>query len=636
MVGPSSYANLSLRQELGMDGFANVRFIVLPVLSELLGGAAMARSGRRPLTSVLERVWLREVMAVATGPLAPVRDHTATQASVRGSFGELRRAGDDVIAALERQGGLRRDLVGLYREFRRKVRGEWYDADDLAEAAAGAVRRGDVPALGDLGPVIVYLPRNVSPAELRLIESLAERDHCYVVLGTTGDADADRPIIALANSLSAVLGRPSSVGRDDTDGQLLSGEVRLHVAPNAHEEVRWAIRRIVREARERRVPFHRMAILYRMDNPYASLVRDELTMVGIPAAGPARQTLADSAAGRTLTGLLAMPGSEFRRADVMEWLTGCPVRPPEVRNGFFSPSRWDSLTRTAGIVRGLEQWRDRLSQHAARLQEEASRRLAAEEITEARADRMMADTATARDVLTFVEGLAREVKPPNDDSSWQEFCAWARRILERYLDSRLPEAEGLALEKVLRVLRELGAADSVGRGATLDEFRQSVEDSLRATVGHIGVTGQGVFVSSVAAAAGMSFDMVWLLGMVEGGMPPAIRPDPLLPEADWQAAGGQSRAAQRIAVERYDYLSALATAPQRELSYPVANAASQRQAYPSRWFLEQASLLEGAPVHASGLGRISAAASGSRWTTRRSTRCPALRRRRCPTRSTTT
>ena len=604
VIGPSSYANLSLRQELGREGFANVRFIVLPVLSELLGGSAMARSGRRPLTSVLERVWLREVMAGVTGPLAPVRDHAATQASVRGSFGELRRAGEEVLAALGRQGGLRRDLVGLYGEFRRRVGGDWYDAEDLAGAAADAVRRGEAPALADLGPVIVYLPRNISPAELRLIESLAERDHCYVVLGTTGDADADRPIIALADSLSAVLGRPSSVGRDDTDGQLLSGEVRLHVAPNAHEEVRWAIRRIVREARERRVPFHRMAILYRMDNPYASLVRDELTMVGIPAAGPARQTLADSAAGRTLTGLLGMPGSELRRADVMEWLTGCPVRPPEVRNGFFSPSRWDSLTRTAGIVRGLEQWRDRLSQHAARLQEEASRRLAAEEITEARADRMMADTATARDVLTFVEGLAREVKPPNDDSSWQEFCAWARRILERYLDSRLPEAEGLALEKVLRVLRELGAADSVGRGATLDEFRQSVEDSLRATVGHIGVTGQGVFVSSVAAAAGMSFDMVWLLGMVEGGMPPAIRPDPLLPEADWQAAGGQSRAAQRIAVERYDYLSALATAPQRELSYPVANAASQRQAYPSRWFLEQASLLEGAPVHASGLGRL--------------------------------
>ena len=203
--------------------------------------------------------------------------------------------------------------------------------------------------------------------------------------------------------------------------------------------------------------------------------------------------------------------------------------------------------------------------------------------------------------------MAGDVDPPENGSRWAKFCEWAGDLQERYLDSRgLPDAEAVALERVTRVLRELAAADSVGigRGCTLDEFRQSMADSLRATVGHLGVTGQGVFVSSVAAASGMSFDVVWVVGMVEGGMPPAIRPDPLLPESDWQAAGGESRVAGRIAAERYDYLSALATAPRRELSYPVANAASQRQAYPSRWFLKQATSLEGEAVQAGGLARL--------------------------------
>ena len=605
VVGPSSYANLSLRQELGSGGFANVRFIVLPVLAELLGGAAMARSGRRPLTSVLERVWLREVMADATGPLAPVREHAATQASVRASFVELRQVREDVLANLETKGALRSELVRLYREFRRRVSGGWYDAEDLAEAAAGAVRRGEAPALADLGTILFYLPRNVSPAELGLIEALAERRPCYVVLGTTGDDSADAPVEALANSLGATMGARVTVGSGGTDEGGRQGEVRLHVAPTAHEEVRRAIRRISQEARERGTPFHRMAILYRMDNPYASLVRDELRMAGIPVAGPDRQTLADSAAGRTLTGLLDMPGGEFRRADVMEWLTSCPMRPPGVTGGGFSPSRWDSLTRAAGVVRGPEQWRERLGHHATRLKEEATGRLDAGEITEARAERMGAEAATARDVLGFIERLASDVKPPEDGSRWEDFCGWAERLLDGYLDDRnLPEAEGIALERVTRMLRELAAADSVGRGCTLEEFRQSVADSLRATVGHLGVTGQGVFVSSIAAASAMSFDVVWVLGMVEGGMPPATRPDPLLPEAEWQAAGGESRVARRIAAERYDYLSALATAPRRELSYPVANAASQRQAYPSRWFLEVASALEGGRVHASELGQL--------------------------------
>ena len=611
VVGPSSYANLSLRQELGADGFANVRFIVLPVLAELLGGAAMASSGRRPLTSVLERVWLREVLAGATGPLEHVRKHAATQASVRASFVELRQVGEDVLAGLETRGKLRRELVALYREFRSRVSGGWYDAEDLAEAAAAAVRRGDAPALAELGTVLFYLPRNLSPAQVGLIVSLAERRLCCVVLGTTGYDDADGPVKALADSLGAALGTRTTIGADGPGGKPCPDDVRLHVAPTAHEEARWAIRGIARKAREKGTSFNRMAVLYRMDNPYASLVRDELRMAGIPVAGPDRQTLADSAAGRTLTGLLRMSERDFRRADVMEWLTSCPVRPPDASRGGFSPSRWDSLTRAAGVVRGLDQWRQRLSGHAASRTEDASRLLAAGEITDARAELMGAEAQAARDVLAFVERLASDLEPPSDGSRWKEFCDWAERLLERYLvsDNRMPEAEVVAREKVLGALRELAAADSVGRGCTLDDLRQSVSDSLRASVGHLGVTGQGVFVSSVGAAAGMSFDTVWVLGMVEGGMPPATRPDPLLPEADWQAAGGRSRVAQRIAAERYDFLSALATAQQRELSYPAANAASQRQAYPSRWFLEQATRLKGKAVHASGLARL----SGQEW-----------------------
>ena len=413
VVGPTRYANLSLRHEFGRSGFANVRFIVMPVLSELLGAAALAREGRRPLTAVLESVSLRQVMAQTTGPLAPVREHPTTQASVRASFRELRRTDEGVVTALEGQGGVRGEIIRLYRDFRRNTVSDWYDVEDLAEAASDAVRKGEASGLADLGLIVFYLARNTTSAETKLIEALARQDRCAVLLGTTGEDEADTSALTVAAALKPMLGEPraaSAISRLP----LLPGEARLHIAPNAHEELRWVIRRITQEAEEQRTPFHRMAILYRMDNPYASLIRDELRLAGIPMAGPDRKTLADTAVGRTLTGLLGLPGGEFRRAEVMDWLTGCPVRPHIGHVADFNPSRWDSITRKAGVVRGLDQWRNRLNLHAEQLTEEAARRAKAEEITEARAGRMRAEAAAARNALAFVEKLEEDVDPPGE------------------------------------------------------------------------------------------------------------------------------------------------------------------------------------------------------------------------------
>ena len=71
VVGPSRYANLSLRHELGKKGFVNVRFIVLPMLAEMLGGAMLARAGRKPMTAVMEAVAVRAALTQAEGDIGP-------------------------------------------------------------------------------------------------------------------------------------------------------------------------------------------------------------------------------------------------------------------------------------------------------------------------------------------------------------------------------------------------------------------------------------------------------------------------------------------------------------------------------------------------------------------------------------
>ena len=196
----------------------------------------------------------------------------------------------------------------------------------------------------------------------------------------------------------------------------------------------------------------------------------------------------------------------------------------------------------------------------------------------------MRDNAVAAlELRDFILGLAKALSPPDDGRAWAEFCGWQSNLLKDYLVRPAAEVDGDELgrfdrevERVLQLLEEVKSADSLGGPATLEEFRQVVRDALQVSQGHLGPTGRGVFVSSFANAAGMSFDKIWLVGMIEGAVPPSLRPDPLLPQGDLTGRGKLSPAQRRMTEERYSYLSALATAPRRTLSYPVSESVSRR------------------------------------------------------------
>ena len=92
VVVPSTYAGLDLRHDLGRHGTANVHFIVLARLAELLGAPSLAAQGRRPLTPLVEAAAVRAVASEARGPLEPVRQHPALNRTLRSTFRELRQS----------------------------------------------------------------------------------------------------------------------------------------------------------------------------------------------------------------------------------------------------------------------------------------------------------------------------------------------------------------------------------------------------------------------------------------------------------------------------------------------------------------------------------------------------------------
>ena len=468
VIGPTTYANLTIRRELARSGSANVRFMVLPRLAELLGSPALSDRGRRPLTSIIESATVRAVAGRANGVLSGLRSHPSTIRSIRSTFRQMRHATEEALDRLSSQDDLRREVAGLYRDFREQTRG-YYDKEDLAQEAAAAVRDGRAAGLADLGLILFFQIRSMTPGERALVQALAESDACAVFLGLTGDPDADEPIEELAGLLSPFLGNaerqvPSG---DDLPTARPAGGTRLLIAPGPHEEVRWVIRQLVYKA-EQGTPFHRMAVLYGARTPYDTLVREELELAKIPVSGPNASPLVRTAVGRTLQGLLGLSGGEFKRHEVMDWLTGCPVRVPgNQEQGAFSPSNWDAISRKAGVVSGVPQWTDRLERYAAETQRSSVARERKGEISEAQAAQMMDEVRAARSLARFVSALESDLNPPEDAPdqgvSWEDYSDWARGLLDRYLVSpdRMPETEQAAFDKVHDLLAGVASAGEV-------------------------------------------------------------------------------------------------------------------------------------------------------------------------------
>ncbi|MYE54745.1 MAG: hypothetical protein F4X34_06065 [Chloroflexi bacterium] len=608
VVGPSNYAHLSLRHRLGRSGIANVQFMVFARLAEFLGAPSLSAQGKSPLTPVVGSALVREISSQATGILEPLRDHPSTHLSLRRTFRQLRHATEDALDSLAAQGGLRAETVALYREYRKRT-ADYYDAEDLAEAAADAVRSGSPRGLDDLGFIVFFRERGLTPAQRNLAQALAQEGKCAMLLGLTNDPDADRSAIALANELD---------GKENPNHPVhpVSPRAHLLVAPDAHQELRWVIRRIMRRA-ESGTPFHRMAVLYRKEAPYDTLIREELDLAGVPVAGPNTASLADTAVGNTLTGLLDLHESDFGRDAVMAWLTGSPLKPPPgIDPASFNPTLWDTISKRAKVLRSAETWEQRLNQFADNLERDARDWEQQGEIYESRSLRMRSDADVARQLLHFITDLIK-ASDSSGNTTWEDYSRWAKELLDRYLAdyNALPDSEQRTYDRIERILDELQSLDTVSPQPSFEVFRRALNEALQVSVGHLGSVGHGVFVAPLNLAAAMSFGVVHIVGMIEGAVPPAVRDDPLIPERDRELAGGSAAGLpvqqQRKDDERYDYLAALATAPEHTLSYPVADPAGQRENFPSRWFLEEASRLEGTPVFSNTLPQF----SGRPWMT---------------------
>ena len=587
VVVPSTYASLHLRRDMGRRGLVNVQFMVLPRLAELLGAPGLAAKKLRPLKPLIESAAIRRAAEQASGQLEPFREHPSFHSSLRATFRDLRLGSPNTLATLLRRGEIPAEIVRLYLAFRDLTK-DFYDRENLADAAAEAVSGGNVTALSDLGPVIAYLLSDITPGERRLVDALRTAWTCSMVMGLTKDSEANEAV------LGSIAPRGTRLMCPEEPSHPSPRESRLLITSDTREEVRNVVRDIA-SAAHAGTPFNRMAVFYWQREPYASLIAEQFAMAGLPTAGQSAGRLATTPVGRLIKGMVDLAGGDLPRDEVTRWLTSCPVK--STASG-FRPSRWDAISRDAGIVSGIGQWRERLANYARRQERAASDQ--SDDIPEAKLQRIKRTASEALSLRSFMMRLHDDLMPPDDGAKWLDFVQWVDGLLGRYVDTTsLPPIEGDNLEKIQDGLRELASLDDVEDGTTLDGFRVALDEALGGAAAREGAFGEGVFVGSVGNAIGLRFDKVYLLGMVEGLVPPRFRDDPLLPDDDREPAGLPLR--RGMVAERYEYLAASTSGHATLLTFARADNAAQREQHPSRWFLEEASGLNGSTVYPSML-----------------------------------
>ena len=552
--------------------------------------------GRAILQPILEESAVRAALRLCAGPFQAI-DHRSLQQALIGLFRELRRGEiDETTLATWTNNPTTQAAIALYHEFQKQTR-RYDNQTRQANRATDTLNRSpDLPReLARLGALILFLPTRLDPAEGRFLAAASRWVPLVAVFSEVGDPsglgirESVRSALLLAQALDvAPLPEPRP-----PQSLALPANIRVLRAPDPAEEVREVIRSIAADL-ETGVPLYQTAILYRQVEPYGVLVRESLTAAGLPWASSEGLRLTQSRPGRCLLSLLRLVDRNFTRDSVMEWLETVPDDHQPLPG--VSAATWDRLGRAASVIRGADHWTERLTNYATSLETSLSHLSAeAEEDTPPAAlvakRRQVAD---ARAIAAFVETLAAALSAPADGSRWTEFVDWVTKILQAYVGQvdDWPTSEQPALKAILLAIESLRQADEIEteRGPTAVGFRVALETALEAERLETGRFSEGILVEPLAAVTGLTFQRVYILGMVEGAFPTPPSGDPFFP------AGSQDpldRVNRHRVKDRQDYLVALAAGDDGVVTLSVPDSDGARAAFPSRWLLDIASGLAG-------------------------------------------
>ncbi|MEK7693248.1 MAG: hypothetical protein AAB349_03575, partial [Chloroflexota bacterium] len=442
----------------------------------------------------------------------------------------------------------------------------------------------------------------------RLIERIAAERPVSVFFARSG-LDADEAHAALRERLIASGATERTLGGNaagptpidrvagalfrDVDEPVAAPNVALVSAPDTVREVWEAARACLAWAKDG-IRFHEMAVVYRNREPYRALVDEIFREAGIATYLHDGRLLSAHPLGTRLLALLDLAAAPaFSRQAVMEFLTETQL--PRETAERFRPSQWETYTREAGVVGGIEQWQSRL------------RRLAAEKTERSKDERfewLAAEAERIAELRRFAADFHAALTGHAGEATWEEHLAFLRDLAAKYADG---------VEKMIDSLDGLKTLSAVAPRAPFDVFCRAVRDELESRDAS-SVLGEpvrrfgraGVVVVDATSLRHLRFRAVYMLGVAERAWPPPPRPDPLLLEHERARLNAASTSVLPLRTAPDDepltfWLGVQAAGEHLMVSYARSDAGGSGKHLPSYFFRAIGEALEGRPLDLGGL-----------------------------------
>lgn len=319
-------------------------------------------------------------------------------------------------------------------------------------------------------------------------------------------------------------------------------DVRLLDQPSPSEEIAFVAKDILAMVEDKGYAFDEIGVVARSLQGYELLIPRIFAEHRIPLAGSLSRPLADYPLARVVQWLLEVKETAYRRDRVLELLGSPFFRLPGQGDRAHRVFRdeWEVITRRMGITKGLDQWR----------------RLAAptnHDMVRSNADCEADDrppfaripTEAMQSLWDIVKDLHADLQRFPDRARWADFVELVSELCDRYLNipsegcsidrtGTLIDQGGSAVVQVLRRgLDDLRALTAIEPEISFADFVAAVRRLLRRLrVPVADGANVGVSVLDAMEARGLSFRILYIVGVNDDRFPRAIHEDAFLRDSE--------------------------------------------------------------------------------------------------------